>query len=809
MQVSTSVPNLVNGVSQQAENLRFSSQCTEEINAAASVVTGLTKRPHTSHIATLPLPVGDFKSYAINRSPTEQYQLMLGSQYVKVFDLAGTEYPVKKPDGSDVTPADLAYLSTTAPKTSLKPLTVADYTLLLNTDRTVALSPVVSPSYWTAALVFVKNIRQGSDYKIRLYDDALAASTNAVDHEISVLSIETDLTAAHPVGPVCADQGDVISALKVAMDGNAASTVYDYFFQGPLLFITKKDGSDFRIEVDSTLVEGMAVFKDSVESFSLLPKLGWKDFVLKVRGDPDTSGDDYYVKFVAQDANVPSGFCEGSWVESQAPALQDNLDPLTLPHGLLNHGSYFTYQPLEWGARTCGDAKSNPAPSFVGKTIRDVFFYKDRLALLADQNSLMSEEAEFFNFFRTTVIQLLDSDPIDVAASNSKVSILNSAVATSDHLVFFSDQTQFLLNSGDLLTPKTVAITPTTELENIGTLRPLAIGSSVFFAVKRGPYSGFTEYAVASDTQLFEGTDISEHVPRYLSGAVEQFDVSSLTNILIAKLSGSSNTLYAYRFFKQNGARLQSAWGKWTFSGEVKSFFILGTKLYVNINRDDVLSFEAIELTPGVVDTDATYSAHLDRRVSESSVSSSYDQNTNVTTFTLPYVPSTGLARIFKRIAPPWPGGGAVAVRSQTGNVLRANGNFTGVPLWFGENYRMEYTMTRPNLRVMKGTGEFVIVPGRFQVGYGILAHSNSLYFRVEVSPIGRPTYSYEYVPRSLGTSTAVTGTPLNPVDGIKRFPVFSKNDQVTIKIINDSPLPCSLISVDWEANYTARAQRV
>ena len=51
--LTTSVPNLVQGVSQQPDNLRFPGQAETQVNAFSSVVDGLNKRPHTEHIAKL------------------------------------------------------------------------------------------------------------------------------------------------------------------------------------------------------------------------------------------------------------------------------------------------------------------------------------------------------------------------------------------------------------------------------------------------------------------------------------------------------------------------------------------------------------------------------------------------------------------------------------------------------------------------------------------------------------------------------------------------------------------------------------
>jgi hypothetical protein len=51
--INTSVPNLIQGVSQQPNSARFAGQCEEQENALSSVAEGLKKRPNTRHVARL------------------------------------------------------------------------------------------------------------------------------------------------------------------------------------------------------------------------------------------------------------------------------------------------------------------------------------------------------------------------------------------------------------------------------------------------------------------------------------------------------------------------------------------------------------------------------------------------------------------------------------------------------------------------------------------------------------------------------------------------------------------------------------
>ena len=48
--INHSIPNLINGVSQQSESLRLGSQAESQVNGLASVVEGLKKRTPTEFI---------------------------------------------------------------------------------------------------------------------------------------------------------------------------------------------------------------------------------------------------------------------------------------------------------------------------------------------------------------------------------------------------------------------------------------------------------------------------------------------------------------------------------------------------------------------------------------------------------------------------------------------------------------------------------------------------------------------------------------------------------------------------------------
>lgn len=101
--ISNSIPNLINGVSQQPFALRLASQCEAQENGFSSVVEGLKKRPMSEYIAKL--ETGTLTTpflHTINRDLTERYIMTAQGLNVKVYELDGTEKTVNFEDVSDV-----------------------------------------------------------------------------------------------------------------------------------------------------------------------------------------------------------------------------------------------------------------------------------------------------------------------------------------------------------------------------------------------------------------------------------------------------------------------------------------------------------------------------------------------------------------------------------------------------------------------------------------------------------------------------------------------------------------------------------
>ena len=135
--ISSSIPNLINGVSQQPPSLRLNTQAEAQENGLSTVVEGLRKRPCTEHVATLsgvPATVDSAFIHTIRRDDNEFYTLIITAGALNVYDKNGTQVSVTSNPATAIN-----YLSgLTDPSTEISATTVADYTFIVNKNKTVA-----------------------------------------------------------------------------------------------------------------------------------------------------------------------------------------------------------------------------------------------------------------------------------------------------------------------------------------------------------------------------------------------------------------------------------------------------------------------------------------------------------------------------------------------------------------------------------------------------------------------------------------------------------------------------------------------
>lgn len=783
MLVSDNIPNLTNGVSQQAPQLRLPSQGEVQVNMFPSLVEGLCNRPPTHFKKKISdVSLGEIYTTLINRDSSAQYLALFTSGGLKVFNLDGEEKSITYKNGT-------GYLADIAPIEDLKAMTVADYTFVLNKNKKIKMIPALTSTRGFEAIVFIKVPNYLTTYNITINGTTASYSTpsgvGTVDKPPSQIS--TTGIAGTLVGQL---QGKL--------------TNFTFVLKNSTLWIRKKDNTKFNISVsDSRGDTQMFLATDTVQHFSDLPTVAPNGFICKVAGDAELNHDDYYVEFVADNG---SSFGQGVWVETAKEGIEDSFDASTMPYGLVHEADdSFTFKQLEWLSREVGDSLSCPAPSFVNTTLSDIFFHRNRLGFLSDDNVIMSRAGYFFNFWPETAMTVTDGDPIDYSASHEEVVKLKHAVSFQEELLFFADKHQFILDSGEVLSPSTAVVKHATSYDSNMSARPVPSGKTVFFCFNNKEHTGVREYLIETSTDTKDAADITAHVPEYIPQGIYKMCNSTDQDILVLLSKDIRNRLYLYKYYWSGSEKLQSAWFYYTFPEDaiIRNMEVLESTLHLIVEYSDGVYWETIDLAPKHIEYDTDFIPTLDRLVSEANCTVTYDADSNMTVWLLPYIHNEdNIVMLDRETMLP-----IQTIFTTGSNEVKARGNFTERHVYIGALYKGIYTFSEQFIR--SGTdGNIAINQGRLQYTKWDFICSKSGPFKIALVPDIGPCHTYEYSPRLLGNIGNKIG---KVVLGDDRFSVGvrSKSDRINISIIAEVPTPVAILSVEWEGNYYTRSRRV
>ena len=785
--ITRSIPNLIGGVSQQPEILRLENQATTQENGFSGVVEGLKKRPPTNHIAKISSSAfSNAFIHTINRDVNERYIVVITNGNIAVHTVGGVAKTVVNQTNAT------NYLQSSNPREDFKCLTVNDFTFVLNKNKAVAMdSSSTSPAKVEQAVYTVVQGINNTPYSITV--DGNTTSFTSSNSNTKSIRDGVRNSIGSPANITLTNLGD--SSFSIVKSTGTLS-------------VSASDGYGN---------QASQVIKDEVQNFSDLPAEAPNNMVVEVKGDASNTFDNYYVKF-SSSTKV--------WEETLEPGIANKLDANTMPHVLIRtadgnfrftqvDGSSYTISSTSFdvpafGNRTVGDLDSSPTPSFVGTKMKDIFFHRNRLGFLADENVIMSRSGEQFEFFNETVTDVLDTEVIDVNVAHTKVSILKHAVAFDEKLLLFSDQTQFILVGGASLTPGNVSVNVTTEYESLDSVSPVGSGNNVFFGFNKGQFTGVREMYVESDGETNQGEDITANIPKYIPSEVFKFANASNENILVllSNKTGEKNNLYIYQWFFSQGRRLQSAWHKWSIGAsantEILNVDFIGTTLFLVVQRSDGVYIETIDCSPAVVDTGSTYLTHLDRKLDNTQVTESYSSGTNLTTITLPYAIDSTMKLVGKSGASN-KAGRDITIASQSGSTITVTGDITGFNYFIGEQYEFLYTFSQQYLALgqSQAGSRTRIREGRLQIRNWTVSFNDTGFFQSAVTPVGRSTSEATFNGTIVGTG--LTGT-VNLEDGDFTFSVQSRNDNLTISLKNNSHLPSNFVNAEWEGYYVSQA---
>ena len=470
-----------------------------------------------------------------------------------------------------------------------------------------------------------------------------------------------------------------------------------------------------------------------------------------------------------------------------------------------------TYYAPKWDDALVGDDVTNPEPSFIGKNINKMLFFRNRFGILADEYIVMSRPGDFTNFWNKSAIQFVASDPIDISASSEYPAILYDGIQTNTGLVLFSKNQQFMLTTdSDVFSPLTAKINALSTYNFNYATNPISLGTTLGFLDNAGKYSRFFEMAQVQREGEPQVIEQSAVVSRLFEKDLKLISNSRENSVIFFSEEGTS-TLYGYRYFDQITERKLASWFKWTLTGTIQYHCMQDDFLYVvvrNNGKDQLLKY-AIKMDSTTLAL-AENRVHLDHLLYYTPALSplpsfSYNPTTNKTIFSKP----NGIESTTHQLAVystrdfinPTSMGRFTTDVAIVGSNIEITGNWTNSDICIGYLFTMEvelptiYYLTRSGENWRADTRANTILH-RVKFGFGPVG-----LYETTLKRIGRVDYTEQFELTGADSYQANTSS-INNDNNLRTVPIYDRNINSSLTIKSTHPAPATIHNMTWEGVY-------
>ena len=548
--ISQRIDNYLGGVSRQSDDKKLPGQVKECLNGYPDPTFGLTKRPGFKWIKNLGTGTtyDNSKWFYIARTKDERYVGCItpkpnsGYGDIDIWNVDGTVCTVTLDTSTSVNAEN--YL--TGSRLNYDVLTIQDTSIISN--NLITANKIADPTFNAnrKATLVLSGSPVSNVYTVVVDGNTVTHTTNA-----------------------SGTYDTILTALKSSIDSLGISGLTTTKYRESLHLADSNSTITISAE-GGQAGDAIYVFQDQVDNAGQLPEQTFNGHLVKVVNTNSTD-DTYFAKFVAD--NGTSG--PGNWAEGLDPSKSTGLDGATMPHELVNTSlNTFTFRQASWVARTVGDDETNSHPSFVGKKIQSGFFYNNRLGFLSDDNVSMSQSKDLFNFYHTSAQTVTDADPVDVIASTIKPATLYSVLPTTQGLLLFSKDQQFMMSSADgVLTPTTTNVRVIANYDMDTEITPVDMGGIIQFVSKTPSYTrtfGMQTFGQDENPKILDvGRVVNEWVPESVDTLI-----ASPQNKFLAMSDQSSRYVYFFRTYSDGKENLVEAWFNWQLPGTVQTITV-------------------------------------------------------------------------------------------------------------------------------------------------------------------------------------------------------------------------------------------
>jgi hypothetical protein len=652
--------------------------------------------------------------------------------------------------------------------------------------------------------VWMKNAK----YKITIKshsESKVQANLGLIRPEPTSFDTKTVVTAESILGAIRED----IVATSNFTDANVQQI-------GNGLYITRSSGT---FNISTPVSELLNVLSSEVKDVADLPKQCKHGYVVKV-ANSEAEEDDYYVKFVGN--NDRDG--DGVWEECVKPGDNTTYDPATMPIQIVREANgTFTVQQVTYDPAQVGDTSvngTNPRASFVGKTINNLLFFRNRLVMLSDENVIMSRPGDFFNFWAKSAISYTATDNIDISCSSEYPAIVYDGIQVNSGLVLFTKNQQFMLTTdSDVLSPLTAKINALSSYNFNYKSNPISLGTTVAFLDNAGQYNRFWEMTAVLREGEPNVIEQSKAISKSFDSDMDMVANSRENQVIFFGKKGTSK-LYGFRYHTTSAQRIQQAWFTWEVKGEIQHIAMLDDALFVIAKDGSTYSMQRFSIrglsdslsiiddqgTTSDTSDDINYRVHLDNSKQVEASAITYSSSTGKSTFSKPSgfdTSSTNLVVISYDADGDDSGRYATATINTSPNpdTVEIDGDWSSENVVLGYNYDMEVQF--PTIYLQQQSNEQF----RSQIHSSLVVHrvkfslGPSGLYTTTLSRLGKDNYvqTHEspladvYNPNRVAVNNVLKET----------VPVYEKNTNLTLTLKSTHPTPATLYSMTWEGDYT------
>ncbi len=775
------INSLVNGVSRQAPAQRLISQAEEQVNFVSDPAKGLVRRPYTQHLMKISDTSldGNVKCHFVERDEDESYLQLIRDKTLNVYDLENAEQKTITYDEGC-----LDYLSTDDPENNFHSLTVDDTSWLTNREVTVEAAGEIEEEP-RAGIVYIKRGLKTTCYSMHFH---------VPDKDITVNYTSVTQTAGTSAEYSSITIATAIRDLIVNANQEEAPNLYEVhehfhvdLFGSTLRFRPKDDESYFINCTDSYSDEATVGWVDSYKNYEDLPQNCFDGVKLEITNNAKDDSSHYFLEYYEN-----TGYSTGRWKEAAAWGLQNEINPATFPLKLVRQSNGdFHLSRCDLEDRIAGDEDTAPAPHFIGKKIRSLGFYMDRLSVFCQDHISWSRDGDYYRFYPKTVRQALDDDAFEQTTVLEGLCDIKHALPFARSLLVFGSAQQYQVSSDGAFTPRLAVIEPTSARPCSSMAEPVRAGASAYFVSPSDSYSSVFEYYVMTDEVANQAGSITSHISDYLPANIYSLTARNTDTMLAMLTKEYRNRIYVYNYIWVGNDKAQSAWHYFEFTADTVLIGIkfIGDKLYMLVERSDEVVVEFMDMAE--LGSDVEITPYIDSRVKLTGV---YDEATSTTTFTMPYsIENQNICVVCAEDDLLTPGRELTPV-TKSENVFTVSGNYSEV--YAGISYDSLYEFSEQYERDPRKDNA-AITGKRTQITAFQVDYQDSGDFTTRV--INRDQTRDRSKTGVMSTNGLVVGN--HKVDsGTFKFPVKAQNTNAKIQLIVKSPHKASFQSAKWSS---------